>query len=241
MLLNLPPLQAEARLKMDIKATKTVAMALVAFYVCYIPAIVYFILLPDDDDISVSTWFTFVVMFCMFAASASSPVIYVLRNRRCRSALRQLANDPFGKSPFQETSVKIEKQEKRKLREKTQSTEGEEENKKFGASSRLQEKVISDLRAATAETQTDRVVKLTALKMTNDNSRGSLEQTVAVSKPEVWGEASDQAFKSPCLARKGAKKNKKVAEWKGKESKETLQGLGSPAVKLLTYRQTLHS
>lgn len=238
MLLNLPPLQAEARLKMDIKATKTVAMTLVAFYVCYIPAIVFFILFPDDDDISVSTWFAFVVLFCMFAASALSPVIYVLRSRRCCSALRQLANDPFGKSAFKEKPVKIEKQEKRKLREKTQSTGGEKENKKFGASSRLQEKVISEVRQSTGETQTERMVKLTELQITNENSRGSLEKKVAVSKPEVWCEASDQGFKSLGLARKGAKKNKKVAKWKEKESRETLQVLGPPAVKLLTYRQT---
>ena len=39
MQLNLPKLQAEGREKQDIKATVTVAMAVVTFYACYLPAI----------------------------------------------------------------------------------------------------------------------------------------------------------------------------------------------------------
>ena len=109
--MNLPVLQAEARLKLDIKATKTVAMAIATYYVCYIPTIAYGIWGRDGDD---HVWFAFMAGFCTFISSASNPIIYVLRDRRCRSAVRQLVKDPCGTSPFQEKHVITGKEEKRK-------------------------------------------------------------------------------------------------------------------------------
>lgn len=39
--MNLPPLQAEARLKCDIKAITTIAITIVTYFLCYVPSIVY--------------------------------------------------------------------------------------------------------------------------------------------------------------------------------------------------------
>ena len=114
MLLNLPPLQAEARVKQDIQAAKTVAMAVVTYFICYLPAVIYAILRPD----SVHSWFPFFAVFCTFFSSASNPIIYVFRNRKYRAAITQLVKDPFGRIPFQERPVitgKEAKQPQKKL------------------------------------------------------------------------------------------------------------------------------
>ena len=108
MLLNLPPLQAEARLKQDIQAAKTVAMAVVTYFICYLPAVIYAILRPD----TVHSWFSFFVSFCTFFSSASNPIIYVFRNRKYGAAIRQLVKDPCGRSPFQERPVMTGKEAK---------------------------------------------------------------------------------------------------------------------------------
>ena len=42
--------QAEARLKQDIQAAKTVAMAVVTYFICYGPAILYAVLRGVRDD-----------------------------------------------------------------------------------------------------------------------------------------------------------------------------------------------
>ena len=109
MLLNLPPLQAEARLKLDIKAAKTVAMAVVTYFICYLPAVFYAILWPD----SVHSWFPFFAVFCTFFSSASNPIIYVFRNRIYRAAIRQLVKDPCRRSLFQVRPVITKKEAKK--------------------------------------------------------------------------------------------------------------------------------
>ena len=97
MLLNLPQFQAEVRLKMDIKAAKTVAMAIVTYFVCYIPTIAYAVWRFDKED-NVSPWFAFIGNYCSFISSASNPLIYVFRNRRYRFTIRQLWRDSCGRS-----------------------------------------------------------------------------------------------------------------------------------------------
>ena len=56
-------------------------------------------------------WVSFLVGFCTFISSASNPIIYVLRNKRYRDAIRQLVKDPFGTSLFQEMPQKIKQKE----------------------------------------------------------------------------------------------------------------------------------
>ena len=43
-LMNLPPLQVDARLRIDIKATATIAITIIAYIACYVPAIVFAVL-----------------------------------------------------------------------------------------------------------------------------------------------------------------------------------------------------
>ena len=83
---------------MDIRATKTVVMAIATFCVCYIPVIAFSISGREDKN----GWFSFAAGYSTFIASASNPIIYVLRNRRNRSAVRQLLEDPCGTSAFKE-------------------------------------------------------------------------------------------------------------------------------------------
>ena len=109
MLLNLPPLQAEARLKQDIQAAKTVAMAVVTYFICYVPAIIYAVLRRSD---TIHEWFGIFAALCTFFSSASNPIIYVFRNRKYGAAIRQLVKDPCGRSPFQERPVITGKEEK---------------------------------------------------------------------------------------------------------------------------------
>ena len=133
----MPPLQAEARLKMDIKATKTVVMAIVTFYICYIPTIAYGIWGRMGEH---QVWFAFLASICTFISSASNPIIYVLRNRRYRYAFWQLVKDPCGTSAYQEKPVKTGKEEK--LRKSKNLTEnptvevGKLESEETGVSSR---------------------------------------------------------------------------------------------------------
>jgi len=64
MLLHLPPLQAEARLQQDIKATKTVAMAVLTYFICYVPTI-SFVAWGQNAETSVgsASWVPLVRLF----------------------------------------------------------------------------------------------------------------------------------------------------------------------------------
>ena len=122
----MPPLQSEARLKQDIKVTKTVNMAVATYFICYVPTIVYAVWRRRRD--TVHSWFAFIAAFCTFISSASNPIIYVLRNVRYRTAMRQLAKDPCGSSPFQDRSAvrngKDEKQRQKDPRGEVEKMEG---------------------------------------------------------------------------------------------------------------------
>ena len=105
----MPPPQVNSRLKQDIKATMTVALAVVTYFICYAPALALAIWKKEYG--MHNDWVSFLVGFCTFISSASNPIIYVLRNKRYRDAIRQLVKDPFGSSPFQEMSEKIKQKE----------------------------------------------------------------------------------------------------------------------------------
>ncbi|KAL9951403.1 hypothetical protein ACROYT_G044058 [Oculina patagonica] len=121
MLLNLPPLCAEARLKKDIKAAKTVSMTIALYYICYIPLVVFSIWRRNDETKIINAWSAFTVSFLVFLSSTLNPIIYVLRYRRTRSAFRQFLKDPCGTSAYRENPVR-----KARRREKKPQIEGEE-------------------------------------------------------------------------------------------------------------------
>ena len=158
MLLNLPPLQAEARLQQDIKATKTVAMAVVTYFICYVPTISFAASGQNAEEIR---WFGFLAAFTTFFSSASNPIIYVLRNRRCLAALRQLLKDPCGRTPFQERPVRSgnEGPGQRPRQKNPQSDTNHLEGKKPGASVRPEENPESEAGGAAATTATSQTLQ----------------------------------------------------------------------------------
>ena len=89
---------------MDTRAAKTVAITILAFLVCYIPPILFVITGRSRSASADSRWPSFFAQFSMFISSGINPIIYCFRTRRFRSALKQLLNDPCGRSPFQETN-----------------------------------------------------------------------------------------------------------------------------------------
>ena len=217
MLLNLPPLQAEARLKMDMKATKTVAMTIVTYYICYIPVIAFSIRNHGEQE-TLTGWFAFMAWFCTVVSSAANPIIYVLRNRRCRSAFWQLLKDPCGTSAFQEKPVKTVKEESQR---ESNPTPGEEPGEASGRAEENPETGV--LRRSTTfisevRPQANKEMKQRSGTEENDESSKSMDEHVAVDKQawrdllETKGRANDQDFKSTNLMAEGRKEKTKVNE-----------------------------
>ena len=101
-LLNLQRIQAESRLRMDIQASKTVAITVLAFLLCHMPFILFALLGRLRFNASSTGWPAFLAQFCIFISSGINPVIYCFRTRRFRSALVQLLKDPYARTPFEE-------------------------------------------------------------------------------------------------------------------------------------------
>jgi len=70
--LNLPDLQAQARLQNDIKATKTIAMTIAAYFFSYVPALIVYAVVGNKEESQADSWFS----------SAVNPIIYYLRTSR---------------------------------------------------------------------------------------------------------------------------------------------------------------
>ena len=101
--MNLPALQAQARLRNDIKATKTIAITVGAYFFCYVPVGVYSVLGRHDGS-QIDSWLAFLSWYALFFSTAVNPIIYSLRTSRFRSAFKQFLKDPFGSSDFKEKS-----------------------------------------------------------------------------------------------------------------------------------------
>ena len=99
--MNSRALQEQARLQTYIKATKTIAMTVAAYFMSYVPAIVYAVV-GQREMSQVDSWFGFVAWNATFFSSVVNPIIYYLRFRRLRSAFKQFLKDPFGSSDFKE-------------------------------------------------------------------------------------------------------------------------------------------
>ena len=93
---------------MDIKAAKTIFIAVLAFLVCYIPPVCvvasWTLLKPDSNGRTLLGHFAYLAMFM---SSGINPIIYCFRVRRFRRALIQLLSDPCGKTPFQDSDQKL--------------------------------------------------------------------------------------------------------------------------------------
>ena len=93
---------------MDIKAAKTIFIAVVAFLVCYIPPVCVVAILtsvkPESNGRTLLGHFAYLAMLM---SSGINPIIYCFRVRRFRRALKQLLNDPCGKTLFQDSDQKL--------------------------------------------------------------------------------------------------------------------------------------
>ena len=99
--MNLLSIQQKARLKDDIKAIKTIGITIAAYFLCYVPAIVYAVAGLQKENLA-DSWFGFIAWYSLYISSALNPIIYYLRARRCRTAFKQFLKDPFGSSDFKE-------------------------------------------------------------------------------------------------------------------------------------------
>ncbi|KAL9973726.1 hypothetical protein ACROYT_G020216 [Oculina patagonica] len=97
----MPPIQAEARLKDDIKAINTITITVAAYFLCYVPAILYAVVGSQKENLA-DAWFGFIAWYSVYISSTVNPVIYYLRKPRCRNAFKQFLKDPFGSSDFKE-------------------------------------------------------------------------------------------------------------------------------------------
>lgn len=102
--MNLSGLLSQNRLQNDIKATKTVAMAITAFLFCYVPVIVYAVVGQHDGTSQADSWFSFLSWFTLLFSTVVNPIIYYLRSSRFRAAFKQFIKDPFASSDFKENS-----------------------------------------------------------------------------------------------------------------------------------------
>ena len=88
---------------MDIKAAKTIFIAVLAFLVCYIPPLSVVAWTSVKSGSNDSPWLKHIVYISTLTSSGMNPVIYCFRVRRFRRALKQLLNDPCGKTSFKDS------------------------------------------------------------------------------------------------------------------------------------------
>ena len=92
---------------MDIKATKTIFITVLAFLVCYIPPVSFVALIRIKPVSNGRTLLGHFAYLAMLMSSGINPIIYCFRVRRFRRALIQLLNEPCGKTPFQDSDQKL--------------------------------------------------------------------------------------------------------------------------------------
>ena len=137
----------------------TVALAVVTYFICYAPALALAIWKKEYG--THNDWVTFLVGFCTFISSASNPIIYVLRNKRYRDAIRQLVRDPFGSSLFQEMPQKIKQKEQSHPGPGLKKREGREPRTSPGHGENLEnEAEVIENASSSAMVQEERIVKI---------------------------------------------------------------------------------
>ena len=137
----------------------TVALAVVTYFICYAPALALAIWKKEYG--THNDWVTVLVGFCTFISSASNPIIYVLRNKRYRDAIRQLVRDPSGSSPFQEMPEKIEQKEQSHPEPGLKKREGGEPRTSPGHGENLENEAgVIENASSSAMVQEERIVKI---------------------------------------------------------------------------------
>ena len=99
---NPPAQQAEAQLKRDFKATKTIVITMAVFLICFIPIGVFPIVNLIENNVTTDHWLSYVARYSYALSNTVNPIIYYTRLSRCRLALKQFIKDPFGSSDYRE-------------------------------------------------------------------------------------------------------------------------------------------
>lgn len=96
--MNLPPLQPEGRLK-QVKAAVTVAMAVITYFIYYVPAI-DFVFWSRNADVLYNEWIAFLANFCTFISSSSDPINNIRTAKQKITRFHQAAGErSFGEQP----------------------------------------------------------------------------------------------------------------------------------------------
>ena len=101
--MNLTDLQAKARIRNDLNSTKTIAMTIAAFFLCYLPVLIY-ALVARLDGSKANFWFSYTSWLVHCFSTIVNPLIYYTRAYRFRYALKQFLKDPFGKEDLVQTA-----------------------------------------------------------------------------------------------------------------------------------------
>ena len=102
--MNLTDLQAKARIRNDLNSTKTIAMTIAAFFLCYLPVLIY-ALVARLDGSKANFWLSYTSWLVHCSSTIVNPLIYYTRAKRFRFALKQFLKNPFGKGDSVQNAI----------------------------------------------------------------------------------------------------------------------------------------
>ena len=88
----------------DINSTKTIALTIAAFFLCYLPVLIY-ALVARLDGSKANFWFSYTSWLVHCFSTIVNPLIYYTRAKRFRYALKQFLKDPFGKGDSVQNTI----------------------------------------------------------------------------------------------------------------------------------------
>ena len=102
--MNLTDLQAKARMRNDLNSTKTITLTIAAFFLCYLPVLIY-ALVARLNGSKANFWFFYSSWLAHCFSTIVNPLIYYTRANRFRYALKQFLKDPFGKGDLVQSAI----------------------------------------------------------------------------------------------------------------------------------------
>ena len=102
--MNLTDRQAKARMRKDLNSTKTIAMTMTAYFLCYLP-VLFYALVARLDGSKANFWFSYTSWLVHCFSTIVNPLIYYTRAKRFRFALKHFLKDPFGKGDSVQNAI----------------------------------------------------------------------------------------------------------------------------------------
>ena len=87
--MHLTDLQAKARMRNDFNSTKTIAMTMAAFFLCYLPVFLY-ALVAQLDGSKANIWFSYASWLVHCFSTIVNPCIYYTRANKFRHCLETI-------------------------------------------------------------------------------------------------------------------------------------------------------